>query len=132
MDMDKNKKKILIIEDEEALVDLYKEILEDAGYDVKFSYSGDEGAEMASKERFDLILLDLMLPTGSMNGTYVLSLIKGDKDKYGDPIVVVLTNLTSEVVIKDVMDQKADGFLMKTELTPEQIVKEVQNYLSNK
>jgi CheY-like chemotaxis protein len=130
--MDKNKKKILIIEDEEALVDLYKEILEDAGYDVKFSYSGDEGAEMASKERFDLILLDLMLPTGSMNGTYVLSLIKGDKDKYGDPIVVVLTNLTSEVVIKDVMDQKADGFLMKTELTPEQIVKEVQNYLSNK
>ncbi len=130
--MDNSNKKILIVEDEESLVELYKEILEDAGFKVKYAYSGDEGAEMASKEKFDLILLDLMLPTGSMNGTYVLSLIKGDKDKYGDPIVVVLTNLTSEVVIKDVLEQKADGFLMKTELTPEQIVKEVQNYLSNK
>ncbi len=124
------KKKILIVEDEEALVELYKEILEDSGFDVKFAYSGDEGAEMAAKEKFDLILLDLMLPTGSMNGTYVLSLIKGDKDKYGEPIVVVLTNLTSEVVIRDVLEQKADGFLMKTELTPEQVVKEVKNYLS--
>jgi DNA-binding response OmpR family regulator len=130
--MDNSIKKILIVEDEESLVELYKEILEDAGFTVKYAYSGDEGAEMASKEKFDLILLDLMLPTGSMNGTYVLSLIKGDKDKYGDPIVVVLTNLTSEVVIKDVLEQKADGFLMKTELTPEQIVKEVQNYLLNK
>jgi DNA-binding response OmpR family regulator len=127
--MNNSNKKILVIEDEEPLVELYKEILEDAGFKVKYAYSGDEGAELAAKEKFNLILLDLMLPTGSMNGTYVLSLIKGDKDKYGDPLVVVLTNLTNEAVIKDVLEQKADGFLMKTELTPEQIVKEVQNYL---
>ena len=130
--MDNSNKKILVIEDEEPLVELYKEILEDAGFKVKYAYSGDEGAELAAKEKFDLILLDLMLPTGSMNGTYVLSLIKGDKDRYGDPLVVVLTNLTNEAVIKDVLEQKADGFLMKTELTPEQIVKEVQNYLYSK
>ena len=129
MVMDNSSKKILVVEDEEPLVELYKEILEDAGFKVKYAYSGDEGAELAAKEKFNLILLDLMLPTGSMNGTYVLSLIKGDKDKYGDPLVVVLTNLTNEAVIKDVLEQKADGFLMKTELTPEQIVKEVQNYL---
>jgi len=127
--MDNSSKKILVVEDEEPLVELYKEILEDAGFKVRYAYSGDEGAELAAKEKFDLILLDLMLPTGSMNGTYVLSLIKGDKDKYGEPLVVVLTNLTNEAVIKDVLEQKADGFLMKTELTPEQIVKEVQNYL---
>lgn len=127
--MDNSSKKILVVEDEEPLVELYKEVLEDAGFKVRYAYSGDEGAELAANEKFDLILLDLMLPTGSMNGTYVLSLIKGDKDKYGEPLVVVLTNLTNEAVIKDVLEQKADGFLMKTELTPEQIVKEVQNYL---
>ena len=129
MVMDNSSKKILVVEDEEPLVELYKEVLEDAGFKVRYAYSGDEGAELAANEKFDLILLDLMLPTGSMNGTYVLSLIKGDKDKYGEPLVVVLTNLTNEAVIKDVLEQKADGFLMKTELTPEQIVKEVQNYL---
>ena len=130
--MDNSSKKILVVEDEEPLVELYKEILEDSGFKVRYAYSGDEGAELAAKEKFDLILLDLMLPTGSMNGTYVLSLIKGDKDKYGEPLVIVLTNLTNEAVIKDVLEQKADGFLMKTELTPEQIVKEVQNYLYNR
>ena len=132
MVMDNSSKKILVVEDEEPLVELYKEILEDSGFKVRYAYSGDEGAELAAKEKFDLILLDLMLPTGSMNGTYVLSLIKGDKDKYGEPLVIVLTNLTNEAVIKDVLEQKADGFLMKTELTPEQIVKEVQNYLYNR
>ncbi|MHB8443150.1 MAG: response regulator transcription factor [Patescibacteria group bacterium] len=125
-----DKKKILVVEDEVYLVELYTEILQKAGYQVSSSYTGDEGIKLAEQEKFDLILLDLMLPSGTINGTYFLHLIKTDTEKYHNPLVVVLTNLTSEVIVKDIFSQKADGFLMKTELTPEQIVKEVKNYLS--
>ena len=123
-------KKILVVEDEVYLVELYTEILQKVGYQVSSSYTGDEGIKLVEQEKFDLILLDLMLPSGTINGTYFLHLIKTDTEKYHNPLVVVLTNLTSEVIVKDIFSQKADGFLMKTELTPEQIVKEVKNYLS--
>ncbi len=125
-----DKKKILVVEDEVYLVELYTEILEKAGYKVSSTYTGDEGIKLAEQEKFDLILLDLMLPSGTINGTYFLHLVKTDTEKYHNPLVVVLTNLTSEVIVKDIFSQKADGFLMKTELTPEQIVKEVKNYLN--
>jgi DNA-binding response OmpR family regulator len=122
-------KKILIIEDEVYLVELYKEILSDAGYQVFYAYNGEEGLAIVEKEKPDLILLDLMLPTGTINGSNVLQTVKSDPGKYGTPYVLVLTNLTSDIVIKDMFEQKADGFLMKTELTPAQILKEVKNYL---
>ncbi len=122
-------KKILIIEDEVYLVELYKEILSDAGYQVVYAYNGEEGLGLIEKEKPNLVLLDLMLPTGTINGSNVLQTVKSDPEKYGTPYVLVLTNLTSDVVIKDMFEQKADGFLMKTELTPAQILKEVKNYL---
>ncbi len=122
-------KKILIIEDEVYLVELYKEILSDAGYQIFYAYNGEEGLALVEKEKPDLILLDLMLPTGTINGSNVLQTVKFDPEKYGTPYVLVLTNLTSDIVIKDMFEQKADGFLMKTELTPAQILKEVKNYL---
>ncbi len=125
-----DKRKILVVEDEVYLVELYTEILQKAGYQVSSAYTGDEGIKLAEQEKFDLILLDLMLPSGTINGTYFLHLVKTDTEKYHNPLVVVLTNLTSEVIVKDIFSQKADGFLMKTELTPEQIVKEVANYLN--
>ncbi len=122
-------KKILVIEDEVYLVELYKEILSDAGYQIFYAYNGEEGLALVEKEKPDLILLDLMLPTGTINGSNVLQTVKSDPEKYGTPYVLVLTNLTSDIVIKDMFEQKADGFLMKTELTPAQILKEVKNYL---
>ena len=122
-------KKILVIEDEVYLVELYKEILSDAGYQIFYAYNGEEGLALVEKEKPDLILLDLMLPTGTINGSNVLQTVKFDPEKYGTPYVLVLTNLTSDIVIKDMFEQKADGFLMKTELTPAQILKEVKNYL---
>jgi len=45
------------------------------------------------------------------------------------PKVIVLTNLSSDVVIKESFDSKADGYLMKTELTPDQVVQEVEGFL---
>ncbi len=131
MDKEKtDKKKILIVEDVVYNVELYKEVLEDAGFYVEYAYSGDDGLVIAEQTKFDLILLDLMLPTGTVNGNAFLQDIKGDPQKYGTPLVIIITNIASEVVIKDLYNEKADGYLIKTELTGDQLVSEVKNYLS--
>ncbi len=54
--------KILIIEDEEAIADLEKDYLELSGFEVEIANRGDTGLDRALTEKFDLIILDLMLP----------------------------------------------------------------------
>ena len=60
---DDNMKKILIIEDEQSILKLLSYNLEQEGYDVEFSMDGQEGLDMALENTYDMILLDLMLPS---------------------------------------------------------------------
>lgn len=119
--------KILIVEDEIALLDLYEEVLKDADFDVKKCCNGRDALSFLSKGKYDLVLLDLMMP--EVDGIEVLKNVRSDPDKYGTPKIVILTNLSSDVTIKESFDSKADGYLMKTELTPNQIVEEVKSFL---
>lgn len=123
------KKKIVVIEDEEDLVSMYKEILTDAGFDVYTALNGSDGIKLVAEQHPALVLLDLMMP--GMDGMQVLGQLKENPEKYGTGKVIILTNLSSEVTIKDSFTQKADGYLMKAELTPMQIVKEVQYFIDN-
>ena len=55
-------KKILIIEDDISIQNVIKELLENEGYTISNAYSGTEALLLLEKEKYDLILLDLMLP----------------------------------------------------------------------
>jgi CheY-like chemotaxis protein len=123
-----NKKKILVVDDEKYLLNLYKEILEEASYDVTIAGGGQEALDLAGQNKYNLVLLDQMMP--NVDGIQVLSALKEDPDKYGSPVIVILTNLSSEVAIKTAFENKADGYLMKDELTPDQILKEVEGFLN--
>lgn len=119
------KKKILVVEDEKYLLEMYSEILRDAGYEVSTAEDGDMGLKAAGEDKFDLIVLDLMMP--HTDGMQVLTEINGNAEKYGNPPVIVLTNVSSEVAIKNAFAQKAYKYLMKSELTPQQILDEVKD-----
>ena len=86
-------KKILVVEDEEGiarpLIDWLS--LSSEGYDVSLAIDGDEALEKIEKERFDLVLLDLVLP--KHDGFYVL---EGMRARGMDTKVIVLTNLDEE------------------------------------
>ncbi|MBN1618690.1 response regulator [Candidatus Dojkabacteria bacterium] len=120
---------VLVVEDEIALLDSYAEILEDGGLAAIKASDGYKGLDqlIKNKDIVDLILLDLMMP--GLDGLDVLKQIREDKEKYGEPVVIVLTNLSSERVIKESFERGANGYLMKTELDPDQIVTEVNNVL---
>ena len=77
-------KKILIIEDDNDIAELERDFLQIEGYDVTIATDGLEGYKLAKAEKFDLILLDLMLP--NMNGYEICRSIRGEVDV---PIIMV-------------------------------------------
>lgn len=80
-------KRILVIEDDHAVAELVVEILEDAGHDVDWTSSADEGLQRVRAAQPDLVLLDLTLP--GMNGLSFLEICKDDATLAGLPIVTM-------------------------------------------
>lgn len=130
--MKDNKKVVLVVEDEAPLLDSYAEIIEDAGLVAMKAADGYKGIDAlaANVGVIDLVMLDLMMP--GIDGLDVLKQIRGDEKKYGNMPIIVLTNLSSERVIKESFERGANGYLMKTELNPDQIIDEIKTALQIK
>lgn len=120
------RKKILLIEDEAFIADIYERELAKAGFEVKVVGEGKAGLETLEKESFDLLLLDIMLP--GMHGLELLREWRIRNPKSTMPIIL-LTNLGQDEVIKEAFTLGAQGYLIKASYTPQQVVTEVQNTL---
>jgi DNA-binding response OmpR family regulator len=119
-------KKILIIEDDEFLRQLISKKISSEGFEVSSAIDGTDGIEKVKNEMPDLILLDLLLPT--TDGYEVLSKIKADKATSSIP-VIILSNLGQQDEINKGMKLGAIDFLVKAQLTPEEIVEKVKTIL---
>lgn len=120
-------KKILLIEDEFYIRDLYRMILEKASFEVFLAQDGQEGYNLAQNLP-DLILLDIMLP--KMNGIILLKKLK-EEDLTKNIPVVLLTNLGQEEIIKAAFDSGASGYFLKASFNPNELVKEISIFLEN-
>jgi len=120
--------KILVAEDDFYLRDLYAELLKTEGFKVDVAADGPEAFTKLKEGGFDLVLLDIMLP--KISGLQLLKKLKADPPLKENKIVVFLTNLGTEDVIKEGFKLGAVGYLIKSQLTPDQIVVEVKNYLA--
>lgn len=121
-------KKILLVEDEDFIRELYVRQLTKAGFSVKTAVDGQSGLDMLKMESFDLLLLDIMLP--GMNGLQLLREFK-TQNPNSPMIVILLTNLGQEAVIKEGFELGAQAYLIKASYTPDQVVTEVKNALSS-
>ena len=121
-------KKILVVEDEEYIRDLYVQILQKEGYLVDAATDGEEAYMKISKKEYDLILLDIILP--KIDGLQVLEKLRKEAKKISAP-VVLLTNLSQEVVVAKAMDYGVRGYMVKSDLTPSDILTEVRGYLNS-
>jgi len=121
-------KKILIVEDESLLLDSYGELIETAGYIPLKASDGYQALDTLSNnfDQIDLVLLDLMMP--GVDGLEVLKTIRNNEDKYGKMPIVVLTNMTSESVVKEAFDLGAISYLVKTDLDYDGLVKELSKF----
>lgn len=121
-------KKILIIEDELAYLNLLEAELSKNGYKVIKAMDGKKGLKLAKKEKPDLILLDLRLPV--MDGMTLLGLLRQDKSSKQIK-VVILTNLepTEKIIANAVEDQLAYYFV-KSDTNFDTLLKKIEQLLS--
>ncbi len=102
------KYKILIVEDEIEIVNLIRKRLDEQKYDVTVAYSGDEGLRLIQREYFDLLSLDLMLP--SVDG---LTLCKAVREKNKNSLIVIISALDLEEEKEKAYRLGADDYIPK-------------------
>jgi len=118
-------KTILLIEDDPFISDMYARSLRKAGYQVDLISNGEDGAKTALAKQYDLILLDILLP--EKQGSEVLKILRGDKDLVPNSRVLVLTNFSQDDESRQAMQSKADGYLIKADITPRKLIEIIQS-----
>jgi len=122
--MDNANKKILIIEDEDALASVLLAKLKLEKYDVKIEYNGEDGFNRIKEWQPDLILLDIVMP--KMNGYEVLERMKDEKVKIP---VIIISNSGQPVEIEKAMQLGAVDCIVKTEFDPSEVINRANKYL---
>lgn len=114
-------KKILCIEDEHFISELYVRALTKAGYDVTVEVDGQKGLSLAQTDDYDIILLDLMIPT--ITGIEVLRRLRNKEETPKlHAKVIITTNLEQREDIRADIENQADGYIVKAEITPHELV----------
>ena len=118
-------KKILIIEDHPATVEMIRILLEVEGFEVAVAYNGISGLEKVSSEKPDLILLDVMMP--EISGLDVCRELKNKEETKKIPVVIVSIKATEENV-KEGMEAGANDYIGKP-FDPRKLIDTINKYI---
>lgn len=118
--------KIAIVEDDQAISQMYRMKFEAEGYTVETAENGKLGLELAEKMKPSIILLDLMMP--EMTGEEMLTALR--KTDWGKNIkVVILTNMGEQEVPEGVKSLGVSAIILKADMTPRQVAELVKKQL---
>jgi len=120
--------KILLVEDDLFLRELYAKLLSDEGFKVDLAVNGLEAERLMKQGGYDLVLLDLMLPGKS--GVEILRSMN-EQEKAACGKIVALSNLAQDGVVDQVFKLGAAGFLIKSDYTPDEMMAKVYDFLSS-
>lgn len=121
--------KVLLVDDDQALVQLYSLELSGRQHAVVIAGDGDEGLVKAQAEKPDLILLDVMMP--KTDGIALLAKLKADENLKNIP-VIMLTNFGQENLVQQAFTLGAVDYLLKYKVTPAEMAEKVEHTLSAK
>jgi CheY-like chemotaxis protein len=124
---DLSKKHILLVEDEADAREIYLDILKGEGLNATGVADGQAALDVLAKQKSTLVLLDIIMPR--MDGIETLNQIKKNPEKYGNPKVVMLSNIGGDIAIDKAMELGADGYMLKSETEPDDFVNVVTKYL---
>lgn len=119
--------KIAIVEDDQAICQMYRMKFEADGYDVGIAENGQLGLELAQEMKPDIILLDLMMPV--MRGDEMLKALR--KTDWGKPIkIIILTNVGEQELPENIRKYGVESVILKADMTPRQVAELVKKELS--
>lgn len=111
--------KVLCVEDEEFISELYSRALVKEGYEVLVVKSGLEALKLAKTNSYDVMLLDIMVP--DLLGVEILSKLRHEMPHLKTKIIIT-TNLEQSDEVREKIEKQADGYLIKADITPKQLV----------
>ncbi|HAI74310.1 MAG TPA: response regulator [Candidatus Moranbacteria bacterium] len=126
--MAKDKQKIMIVEDDFFMMDIYNMKLEQEGFEVIGAKDGVEALKKLKEENItpDLILLDILMPF--VDGLEVLKELKKDERLKKIP-VVLLSNLSQKADVETGMKLGAKGYIIKSHFTPSEVLEKIKSFL---
>jgi len=125
-------KKLLVVEDDPFLSDIYNTKLKQAGFEVDLAMTGEECMQKLADGKYDLMVLDIVLP--QLDGWEVMSRIKELRRQNSNPAlnslkIIILSNLGQKEEIRKGLDLGADGFMIKAHFTPSEVAEEINKTL---
>jgi len=121
------KTRVLVVDDDKTLLNMYKERLEASGYQVITAVNGEIALSKAVETLPHIILLDIMMP--KVNGFDVLNIVKSTPETKNIP-VIILTALTQENHKQKGIADGADDYIIKSEVMPKQVVQKIEKVIS--
>ena len=118
----KKLKKVLIVEDDPFISDIYMVELENQGYEVELAPNGEKAMEKLNQDSFDLMLLDILMP--QKDGFAVLKELK-DNPNF-KMAVIVLSNLGKKEHIEKAIELGANDYIIKTQFTPQEVLGKIK------
>ena len=120
-------KKILIIEDDPFLSEIYVIKFEEAGFEVSLAEDGSIGLQKAKDEQPDVLILDIVMP--NLDGLGVLKLMKAEQETKDIPIII-LSNLGEKEDVEKGLELGASAYIIKAHYTPAEVVAKVKSILN--
>lgn len=125
--MAKNTRRIVCIEDEPEMIDLFKLILTRRGFDVIGANGGRQGLELVKEIKPDLVLIDLMMP--DMDGWEVYQNLKANEDTQNIPVIVVTAKAQSIDRVLGLHIAKVNDYIAKP-FSPSALLESIEQVLS--
>jgi len=125
-------KRLLVVEDDPFLSDIYNTKLRQAGFEVDLAMTGEDCLRKLNENVYDLMVLDIVLP--QVDGWEILSRVKTIREENSNPNInslkiIILSNLGQKEEIKKGLDLGADGFMIKAHFTPSEVAEEINKTL---
>jgi Response regulators consisting of a CheY-like receiver domain and a winged-helix DNA-binding domain len=125
-------KRILVVEDDPFLSDIYNTKLKQAGFAVELAMTGEECVNKLAAGEYDLMVLDIVLP--QLDGWEILGRVGEMRQKNPESYInrlkiIILSNLGQKEEIKKGLDLGADGFMIKAHFTPSEVAAEIEKAL---
>lgn len=119
--------KVLLIEDDFFVNDIYTRNFKKRGYQVTSALSGEAGITATQTEKYDLVLLDIMMP--GKTGLEVLKELKASSPSLP---IVLFTNLAQTAIIQEALRAGATGYILKGGKSPKEIINKIDYFLKTK
>ncbi|MDI6777600.1 MAG: response regulator [Patescibacteria group bacterium] len=121
-----SKKKVLIVEDDNFVAEVYSTKLLEMGHEIQIAQNGEEGLSLVEKGKPDLILLDIIMPV--MGGIEMLEELKKNEEWKNIP-VILLTNVGEKESIQKVRGLGVQDYLIKSHFTPAEVIEKIEAIL---